>query len=200
MTPSILGLIDRSPLVTATVCALTMRHPWLGTAFLLPVIRRRLAARRQRLRRMAAIPDQQAAAARVMLVGLTAGMSIVNTLEMALAAGGAGPVAKEMGQVLRTSRREGIAAALSGSPGPLTRSLFSRLALASVSGAPMADAVASHLGELRAAKYGRQLERVRRLPVSLLIPLGLLILPGFVVLFVGPIVLGSVGDLLGTLP
>ena len=33
-----------------------------------------------------------------------------------------------------------------------------------------------------------------------MIPLGLLILPGFVLLFVGPILLGSVTELLGALP
>ena len=44
------------------------------------------------------------------------------------------------------------------------------------------------------------LEQVRRLPVTLMVPLGLLILPGFVVLFVGPIVLNSLMDLSGSLP
>jgi hypothetical protein len=33
-----------------------------------------------------------------------------------------------------------------------------------------------------------------------MVPLGLLILPGFVVLFVGPIVLGSLIDLFGAVP
>jgi tight adherence protein B len=84
--------------------------------------------------------------------------------------------------------------------GPLTRPLLSRLALATASGAPIAEAVADHLVELRHVRRTQALERVRRLPVTLMIPLGLLILPGFVVLFVGPIVFRSLGDLLGALP
>jgi pilus assembly protein TadC len=64
----------------------------------------------------------------------------------------------------------------------------------------MSDAVAAFLSESRATRRTEALEKVRRLPVSLMVPLGLLILPGFVVLFVGPIVLGSLVDLFGAVP
>jgi hypothetical protein len=64
----------------------------------------------------------------------------------------------------------------------------------------MAEAVADHLVEIRQERRTDALERVRRLPVTLMIPLGLLILPGFVVLFVGPIVFRSLGSMVGALP
>jgi hypothetical protein len=64
----------------------------------------------------------------------------------------------------------------------------------------MAEAVAAYLEELAAARRSEALDRVRRLPVTLMLPLGLLILPGFVVLFAGPILFTSFVDLLGVLP
>jgi pilus assembly protein TadC len=101
---------------------------------------------------------------------------------------------------LRMARRQGMAAAMAESNGPLMRPLFARIALAQSSGAPMQEAVTAFLADGRAARRGQALEKVRRLPVTLMFPLGLLILPGFVVLFVGPIVLNSLSGLAGSLP
>jgi tight adherence protein B len=134
----------------------------------------------------------------VILVGLTAGLPLTSALELARVFV-RGEVAHETAAVVRRARRQGMALALAEA-GPLTRPLLSRLALATASGAPIAEAVADHLVELRHVRRTQALERVRRLPVTLMIPLGLLILPGFVVLFVGPIVFRSLGDLLGALP
>jgi tight adherence protein B len=148
---------------------------------------------------MRALPDQQATAARTLLVAVTAGLPI--TAGMELAAGSTtGVVASEIRAVLRRAHREGMSAALSIWAGPHTRALCSRLALAAVSGASVAEAVAAYLSELRSERRASTLERVRRLPVSLMVPLGLLILPGFVALFVGPIVFRSLTELIGTLP
>ena len=83
---------------------------------------------------------------------------------------------------------------------PAPQTLVLRVALAQSSGAPMHDAVSAFLADGRAAQRGKVLEQVRRLPVALMVPLGLLILPGFVVLFVGPIVLTSLQDLSRSLP
>ena len=109
-------------------------------------------------------------------------------------------VAAELETTLRMARREGMSSALSAGRGQFLRSLFARVALAQASGAPMQEAVGAYLAEARATRRGLALERVRRLPVALMVPLGLLILPGFVVLFVGPILLDSLMDLAGALP
>jgi pilus assembly protein TadC len=156
---------------------------------------RRRAASRSRLQ---GAPAQQALLARVVLVGLTAGLPLVSALDLARGFV-RGDVAMETAAVIRRARRQGTALALAES-GPLTRPLLSRLAMATASGAPVAEAVADHLSEMRQLRRTAALERVRRLPVTLMVPLGLLILPGFVVLFVGPILFRSFGSLVGALP
>lgn len=156
---------------------------------------RKRSGSRSRLR---AAPAQQALLARIVLVGLTAGLPLVSALDLARGFV-RGDVAMETAAVIRRSRRQGTALAMAGS-GPLTRPLLSRLAMATASGAPVAEAVADHLSEMRQLRRTAALERVRRLPVTLMIPLGILILPGFVVLFVGPILFRSFGSLVGALP
>lgn len=145
------------------------------------------------------IDEQQALAARIVLIGLTAGLPLLATLELA-AGRTTGAVAGELTLLTRRSRREGIAQALTRWTGPNTNSFLTRLTMAAASGAPMLEAVASYLAELRLERRTRALEKARRLPVTLMIPLGLLILPGFVLLFVGPILLGSLVELGGSLP
>jgi hypothetical protein len=123
------------------------------------------------------------------------------TAALTLAVGEVGQlVAGELTATLRTARREGMSSALAANTAPLMRPLFGRIALAQASGAPMHEAVSAYLADGRAARRGKALEQVRRLPVALMVPLGLLILPGFVVLFVGPIVLNSLVDLSRSLP
>jgi tight adherence protein B len=136
---------------------------------------------------------------RVVHIGLAGGLPLSSALELAVSEVGAGAAA-ELRALLRNARWEGMAAAMTSGGGPLLRPLLARIALAQTSGAPMQDAVGAFLAESRAARRSRAIEKVRRLPVTLMVPLGLLILPGFVVLFAGPIVLNSLVDLVGTLP
>ena len=60
------------------------------------------------------------------------------------------------------------------------------------SGAPLLPAIDGLIDELRGDLRQRQLEQIRKLPVKLLFPLALLILPGFLLLTVGPVVAGSI--------
>lgn len=60
-----------------------------------------------------------------------------------------------------------------------------------LTGAPLQPAVTGYATMLRNEERTRQLTSVRRLPVKLLFPLALLILPGFLILTIGPAVLGS---------
>lgn len=193
-------LLSFDPLATGVVAALIIRYPALLAAVSLmrPLLSARSKRRRNRVERDRA-PSDVATAGRILMVALTGGLPLPSSLEMAAAE--VGPVvANELIAVLRAARREGMAAALAASSGRLTRPLFSRLALAQASGAPMTEAVIAFLAEIRAVRRGEALEKARRLPVTLMIPLGLLILPGFIVLFVGPIVVNSLGDLFGSLP
>lgn len=185
--------LDR-PLSAATASALLVLHPLL---LMLPV--GGLLGRLRRRRPLDLVPEQQALAARIVLVGLAAGLPLSATLQLA-AERTTGAVAAELTLLTRRSRREGIAQALSRWTGPNTNSLLTRLARAAASGAPMFDAVASYLAELRLERRTKAIEKARRLPVTLMIPLGLLILPGFVLLFVGPVLLGSLIELRGSLP
>lgn len=190
---------DRRPLLVGLLVAVAIRHPWLWSLLAVDPAHRWWKGRREARVAAWAIPDQQATAARTLLVALTAGLPIAAAMELA-AGSTTGVVAAEIRQVLRRARQEGISGGLSIGAGPHTRALCSRLALASASGAPVAEAVAAYLGDLRSERRASTLERVRRLPVSLMVPLGLLILPGFVALFVGPIVVNSLTELIGTLP
>ena len=186
-------VFDR-PLFAGLAAAVIVFHPLLG---LIPII---VILWQRRVRRMPdLVHDQQALAARIVLVGLTAGLPLLSSLELA-ATKTTGAVANELVLVTRRSRREGIAQALTRWTGPNTNSLLTRVAMAAASGAPMVDAVGSYLGELRLGRRTKAFEKARRLPVTLMIPLGLLILPGFVLLFVGPVLIGSLVELSGSLP
>ncbi|MGH8958771.1 MAG: type II secretion system F family protein [Acidimicrobiia bacterium] len=191
--------VSKRPVMTSLGAVLLIQWPFmlvLATAVLGFVhLWHSGSSSRDRLR---AAPAQQVLLARIVLVGLTAGLPLASALELGhgFVHGG---VALETAAVIRRARRQGMALALSES-GPLTRPMLSRLAMAAASGAPVAEAVADYLVETRQLRRTAALERVRRLPVTLMIPLGLLILPGFVVLFVGPIVFRSFGNLVGALP
>lgn len=200
MKKSVRGrLLSSDPLAIGLVAALLIRYPaLLSIPLIQPLLSARSAQRRHRAERSRA-PGDVATAGRILLVALTGGLPLPSSLDMAAAEMGT-VVANELAAVLRAARREGMAAALAASSGPHTRPLFSRLALAQASGAPMTEAVAAFLAEVRANRRAEALEKARRLPVTLMIPLGLLILPGFIVLFVGPILVNSLGDLFGSLP
>jgi hypothetical protein len=191
------GAID--PLMAGCVVALVLRFPWTATALAMPVLAgryRRVSSRRREQTRAEFDP---LVVARVVQIALAGGLPL--TAALGLAVGEVGQlVAAELTATLRTARREGMASAMATGNGPLMRPLFGRIALAQASGAPMHDAVSAFLADGRAARRGKALEQVRRLPVALMVPLGLLILPGFVVLFVGPIVLNSLVDLSRSLP
>ena len=76
-----------------------------------------------------------------------------------------------------------------GTEGDPALMIVARRALST--GAPLIPAVSGHAARLRDEERSRQLSAARRLPVKLLFPLALLILPGFLVLTIGPAVLGS---------
>lgn len=187
------------PLLGASLLAIGLLHPWVAVPVLAGPLWSSLARRADRRRLARQAENDATLLSRILLVGLAGGLPLRAALE--LASGHVGPVVRaELSGLLRIARRRGLAVALTAPTSGLTRSLFARLALAQSSGAPMVDALTAYLAESRAIRRGEAIERVRRLPVTLMVPLGLLILPGFVVLFVGPILLDSLTDLAGYLP
>lgn len=133
--------------------------------------------------------------AQLVFVGLTGGLSLGASLSHAR------PhlepeLAAELDRLLRRGQHVGLAGALASSEGEARR-FYTVLARAHVTGAPLAPAVAAFLDEERQAQRARAVEEARKLPVKLLVPLALLILPGFVLLTVGPSLVTSLKGVLG---
>jgi hypothetical protein len=130
--------------------------------------------------------------ATLLLVRVGAGMPLIPALA---AAAGDDP---EIEAVARRSRRIGSAAALASASGPLAP-LLRGLADAAISGAPPEPAIRSFLDSERRRRHTSAIERARRLPVRLMIPMTLLVLPGFVLMVYGPAFIGMIRDLAGPL-
>ncbi|HEX5630774.1 MAG TPA: type II secretion system F family protein [Acidimicrobiia bacterium] len=134
----------------------------------------------------------------VLLVDLVAlGIAAGHTVRRALAA--AMPhlhplLVTEVAALLETMDRDGTGGALTTAAGRLAE-LGRVCAAAAVSGAPLGPAVAAYADRLRHVRHEERIARARRLPVRLLLPLALLILPGFVVLAVGPALLQALARL-----
>ena len=126
-------------------------------------------------------------------IGLTGGLGIQPALE--IACGHIGPaLADDIGQVLRQARVGGIAAAMLGAGGSGQR-LYRVIGQAAATGAPMLTSVARLADDLHAEQATTRLQEVRRLPVALLFPLTLLILPGFLLLTIAPVIVDSLARL-----
>ena len=126
-------------------------------------------------------------------LGLRAGL----TLDAALRAARPdlpGPLSAEVGAVLRRARSQGIALALAGAGGHGER-VYRITERAVRTGAPVAAAIEALADELRHEDHARRMADARRLPVRMLLPLALLILPGFVLVLIGPALAGSLARL-----
>jgi len=184
----------RRPYLAAGVVAAAVVEPMIGAALAAVLAawhrwqRAAAATRRERV----ATADV-AVLADLVVLGLTAGLSLRSAVEEA---------ARYIGEELRVEvesmraamDRDGVATALSLVGGHLAG--FGRVAAAAaISGAPVAAAIGAYASTLRHTEHAAAVERARRLPVRMLLPLALLILPGFMVLAVGPAVLQSLARL-----
>jgi pilus assembly protein TadC len=172
-----------------------------GPAFLIGLIlmgARRLTVLRRHRRRERTDVVEADRLAQILIVCLTGGMSVHSSLELAMTEL-RGKARRELERILRSAHREGLAVALAAA-GSGIGTLMARIAHAQISGAGVVGAVAAHLDEARSRRRAEAAERARTLPVKLMLPLGLLILPGFILLFAGPLVMVSFGELLGGLP
>lgn len=133
--------------------------------------------------------------ARVILIAVSAGLPLPASFHIA-AQSARSDLGSEVDGLIRNATRLGMAEALRCHEGRIERLTF-LLARAQVTGASISGAVEAFVAERRDDERAGALEAARRLPVKLTIPLALLILPGFVVLTVGPTVLDSASRLLG---
>jgi len=134
---------------------------------------------------------------RLLVVPLTGGMSLAAALTMASQE--THPQLRgEVARLLRRSRQDGMAAALAGSDG-LLGELFRRVAGAHSSGTSPVRSVLTHVESLHSQVRMESLSRIRSLPVTLSVPLTLLIVPGFLLVLVGPSVVSRLAEMLGGL-
>ncbi len=155
---------------------------------------RAVLGRRAEARRSAAAADADVMVlAELTALGLSAGLTLTGALQAA-AAVVAPPLAAEVGTVLRRSAHSGSERALAAAGGRLD-GLGRLVARAQATGAPLVEVVEGFAAAERDRARAERLAAGRRLPVLLLVPLALLILPGFVLLVAGPALLGGLARL-----
>lgn len=175
-----------------------LAHPIPALAAIIVVL-----ARRRWVRAVARTRDRAAAAsdavvlADLVALGLTAGRTVRSALAHAAPHLHPG-LSAEVRDLGAAMDRHGAAGALAAAGGTVS-GLARVVASAAASGAPVAAAVAAHADTLRRDRHAAAVTAARRLPVRLLLPLALLILPGFVVLAVGPAVIQALARL-GPIP
>lgn len=132
-------------------------------------------------------------ATELMALGLAGGLSVGAAHTVALAhVAPAGAAA--LGALVDEIHNGGTRAALSGDEGPMRHG--SRVLAAAVdSGAAALPALSAFLETEAHRRHSERVEAIRRLPVRLLLPLTLLVLPGFVLMTVGPTVIESLARL-----
>jgi hypothetical protein len=151
----------------------------------------RTASKRTRLRRQE--KDACFEATELVALGLAGGLSIGAAHELALAhvapAGGAA-----LSALVHEIQTGGTRVALLDDKGPMSHG--SRVLAAAVdSGAAALPALSAFLETEAHRRHSERVEAIRRLPVRLLLPLTLLVLPGFVLMTVGPTVIESLARL-----
>ncbi len=143
----------------------------------------------RRRRRPEAGDADVALLAELVSLGLSAGLSFPEAL-----ANGAShvttPLRTDVESAIRAGRGPGLSVALEHAGGP-ARPLYRAVARALRTGAPVDGAVRRLVEDLRAEERTKARERARRLPVKMLFPLALLILPGFLVVTIGPTLLAA---------
>lgn len=167
-----------------------------------PNRRRRFGDRVARGRRRPRAPGEgvagQIVLAELLAIAVAAGLPPASALAR-VAREVPASVAVEVEAALLEARRRGLEAALLSADGA-SAPVFHLLARSVHSGASVLDALDGHIAVLRGEERSRELVRLRRLPVMLLFPLALLILPGFVLLVLGPMLVEAYDRLSSTLP
>ena len=171
---------NRREILAAGVLAAFMLSPILGFGVSLGVAVWAVTRRRST---SSDAGDDEAVLAELTSLGLSAGLTFSAAANAAATA-----VPGEASSRLRRALRVG-----GGTDGNTADDdgLMIVVRRALTTGAPLEPAVSGYATTLRNEDRSRELNAARRLPVKLLFPLALLILPGFLILTIGPAVLGS---------
>lgn len=126
-------------------------------------------------------------------LGLAGGLSVAAAHRVALehCPDGVQPALRGL---IRSMDQNGVVPALAADRGP-TAAASGVLVTATASGAPVLPALEAHIRQEHHRRHTEAVEEARRLPIRLLIPLTLLVLPGFVLIVVGPTVIDSLARL-----
>ena len=136
--------------------------------------------------------------AQLLVVALSAGRSLGSALQVVRLH--LGPAAVSMiDEVVGRSRLVGLGRALAETQGPMA-DLAHRLARAQLTGAPALATVQTYIASLHDSRRAKAMEEARSLGVRLIVPVALLLLPGFVALVIGPYVFEQLDTVVGTVP
>lgn len=181
----------RRSVIIAAVCGTLLWQPLLMAGVLAGAFLVHRARRLQRLRSAErAVSNDLILLGELVSLGLSAGLPFLGAASLA-GSEMSGEVADEVRAVMRTSQLTGASVALAAASGH-TAPLFRLVARAVATGAPLGAGVAGFVLDARRARQATRIAAAKRLPVKLLVPLTLLILPGFVVLTLGPALLSGV--------
>lgn len=161
---------------------------WCGLLLILGLRMPRKGVRRRRR-----TGDPLLEFSRLLSVCLSAGLPLTAAMEVA---GEEVEVGDEVRNILRNARGLGMGRALLASGGELS-ALTGQLARSHLSGAPVQDAVRAFVATRRAEHRFKALETARTLGVKLIVPVALMLLPGFIFLVFGPTVVEEMAGLLG---
>ena len=180
--PSVAGLMAVTAIsLAAPAATVAIAMAWLLAAALARVRRSRYRKARE-LADLASICDLTA-------IGLTGGLGVQPALEMAVRHVD-GELSLELGALLQRCRVDGIATAMTTADGA-GRRLYRIVGAAVATGSSLLDSVGRLAHDLHSELATSELESVRKLPVTMLFPLTLLILPGFLLLAIAPVILDA---------
>ena len=143
----------------------------------------------RRRRRAAACSAELAEICDLAAICLTGGLNVATSLQIAAEAT-AGRIAGELLKILAIARIDGLQEAMATAGGEGIR-LYQAVSRAGATGGPMLHTVRALADELWAENAAAAVEKARKLPVAMLLPLTLLILPGFLLLAIAPGVLDA---------
>ncbi|MCY3538727.1 MAG: hypothetical protein F4Y75_02830 [Acidimicrobiia bacterium] len=176
------------------VVALTNPPVGAGLAMIWFSLRRRRSLRSERLAQAQAERELEVLT-HSMKIGLSGGLSPASALALSRQ-GLITSLGHEVDLVLRQAVEGGLTASLLNTTGVGGR-LFRQIGAAHLSGSPLDLVLTAQAAEYRHATRSAAVERARRLPVKMVLPLTLLMLPGLLILMVSPLVLPSVARIFG---
>ena len=151
-----------------------------------------LLARPVRIRRPRSEPGSTVAdLVRLLSIAAAAGLPLATALESVVDEL-SGEVHISVRRVVRSSRTVGLTAALLEAAD--LGSIAPALARAHATGSPLSQTLDAHLAAHGAERVFRALEAARTAPVRVMVPLALLLLPGFTALVLGPTLLDHLID------